>query len=82
MHDPRCDVCKSNEVCNVSSITMTGSEVSILTLDWLQGQLEQDWSLCWHCRRHNLDTGTWNRFRNIQRHEYTRVMKLKLYMTL
>ena len=49
MHDPRCDVCKSNEVCNVSSITMTGSEVSILTMDWLQGQLEQDWSL--HSRK-------------------------------
>ena len=76
-------MCVKAMKCAMSpTFTMTGSEVSILTLDWLQGQLEQDWSLCWHCCRHNLDTGTWNRFRNIQRHEYTRVMKLKLYMTL
>ena len=64
--------------------TNTRAEVTMLTLQcsgcpggWSRtGQ----WSWCWHCL-YNRDTiGTWNRFRNIQRHEYTRVMKLKLYM--
>ena len=63
--------------------TTRRAEVTMLTLQcsgypgsWSStGQ----WSWCWHCL-YNLDTiGTWNRFRNIQRHEYTRVMKLKLY---